>query len=126
MCAFVWNLISASGPMALVCLHPKSKLCNYDDRPVLFISHLCLSLSVCLGLPHSLSPSFSISLSLFFSPSDLSVSPLKGKEILNSKTVTNLITPQATIKSLLALGFCAIPVIRIHTRVEPLLEMFCF
>lgn len=80
MCLFVWNLISASGPMALVCLHPKSKLCNYDDRPVLFISHLCLP----LALFPSLSLSF-LSLSLSFphllsvSLSHLSLSPLKGE-----------------------------------------------
>lgn len=56
VCVFVWNLICASGPMALVCLHPKSKLCNYDDRPVLFISHLRLPLF----------PSLFLSLSLLF------------------------------------------------------------
>lgn len=61
-CVYVCNLISASGPMALVCLHPKSKLCNYDDRPVLFISHLSpLSFSFSLFLSFSLSVSVSVS-----------------------------------------------------------------
>lgn len=63
VCVFVWNLICASGPVALVFLHPKSKLCNYDDRLVLFLSHLCLSLShfVCRSL-------FSVFISLSLKP----------------------------------------------------------
>jgi hypothetical protein len=34
--------------MALLCLHLKSKRCNYDDLSVLFISHLSLSLFLVL------------------------------------------------------------------------------
>lgn len=66
--------------MALVCLHPKSKLCNYDDRPVLFISHLCFSLALSLALTLSLPLSAFISLSL----SELPVSLQKHEEVLNS------------------------------------------
>lgn len=88
MCLFVWNLISASGSMALVCLHPKSKLCSYDDRPVLFISHLCLPIT--LSFSHSF---FFVCLYLVLTT------------CLSLIWKVSLITLQAAILSLLALFF---------------------
>lgn len=84
-CVFVWNLISASGPMALVCLHPKSKRCNYDDRPVLFISHLSLSLSLCFRLLH-----LSISVFILLSLWPVRIPSVRWRS-LNNKTVTDLV-----------------------------------
>lgn len=103
MCVFVCNLISASGPMALVCLHPKSKLCNYDDRPVLFISHRCLS------LPLSLSALMPSPLSVFIFPLVWPVCLWKGSQSLNSYKITpSSITSSFNAKSSRSFSVCVV------------------